>query len=82
MEQSVEGAAPVGIVVVDVRLLVTVLETGGDGVLGDVVVGVFAGHGASGIAGDGVDGGVREGRVCEWWAEAGGPIIQTQRAGA
>ena len=53
------------------RLLVTVLETGGDGVLGDVVVGVFAGHGASGIAGDGEDGGVREGRVCEWWAEAG-----------
>ena len=42
MEQWEQGTAPVGIVVVDVRLLVTVLETGGDGVLGHLVVRVVA----------------------------------------
>ena len=40
-----DETAPVCVVVMDVRFLVAVLETGRDGVLGHFVVGVF-GHGA------------------------------------
>ena len=51
------GNGLVGVVVVDVGLLVAALDTGCDGVLGDVVVGVFGGHGGRDGGGDSLDGG-------------------------
>ena len=45
MSGAEESSVLVGVMVIDVRNLTAVLETGGNGVLGDVVVGVFDRHG-------------------------------------
>ena len=63
MSGAEESSVLVGVMVIDVRNLTAVLETGCDGVLGDVVVGVFDRHGdwggRRGASGAGRDGKLR-----------------------